>query len=78
MTQRKPSAPAMSLDEWSSVTNPHDRVLGQSARKRPDLNQLRVWFASQPEVPEGDRSMFEGEEFKLVAPLSVTRLAPAC
>ncbi len=39
MTQRKPSASAMNSGEWFSVTDAQDRVLGESACKRPSASR---------------------------------------
>jgi len=59
----------MNLAAWSLAGNAQDRPVGQSSGERPstlidrlrdrsisiaDLNQLRVWVESQPEVPPGD------------------------
>src|SRR6266576_51128 len=67
--QRKPSVSTTNWAEWSLATDAQERALGQSSRRVrqhlidrmgdraisiADLNQLRDWIESTPEVPEGD------------------------
>jgi hypothetical protein len=64
-TQRKPSVSVINWAEWFLAADAQDRALGHirqhlidQMRDRAitiaDLNQLRVWIESKPEVPEGE------------------------